>query len=288
MELPCIRYLIRLGRVHPPALWLALCAIPIAGIASEEKLPLWEAGAGIGVASIQDYRGSDQRHTYTVPIPYIVYRGDFLQVDRNKIRGLLFSTEKMSADISVFGTVPVESGENRARSGMPDLDSTLEIGPQLSFFLKQAEPSDYSLTLRLPIRTVQRFDSGFNGNAGTLFTPTLDLEWEPERAWKARVSAIALFADRKYHDYFYGVKPQYATAGRPAYSASGGYSGAQLFTTLSRRFSNIWVGAFLQADSLHGSTVEDSPLLKRKYSLSAGFGVSWVFAESKERVAPSK
>ena len=265
---------------------LALSFGMFSSFGSAAELPLWEAGAGIGVASMQDYRGSDQRHTFIAPIPYLVYRGDFLQVDRDNIRGLLFKSDTMSADISVYGAVPVDSDENHARSGMPDLDPTVEIGPQLSFFLKRRAASGYDLTLRLPLRTVRRVGSDLGANAGWLFSPSLDLEWEPGDSWKARASAGPLFADKRYHQYFYEVRPQYATPDRPAYSAPGGYNGAQLFTTLSRRFSDIWLGVFLQADSLHGTAFEDSPLLKKKTSLSVGFGISWVFGQSKKMVRP--
>lgn len=264
------------------ALSWAFCLLPFSCFAAD--LPLWEAGAGVGVASFQDYRGSDQRHTYVLPIPYLVYRGDFLQVDRDRIRGLLFETDAMAADISVFGSVPVKSDKNNARKGMPNLDLTVEVGPQLSFFLKRGKPSDYNLTLRLPLRNVRPVGAGTLGNAGWLFSPSLDLEWEPEPAWKAKVSVGPLFADKKYHDYFYGVKPQYATIERPAYFARGGYNGMQLFSTLSKRFPNFWVGAFLQADNLNGTAFEDSPLVKKKYSISVGFGISWVFAESNKLV----
>lgn len=256
-----------------------LCLLPPTLHAVER--PLWEAGAGIGVASFQDYRGSDQRTAYAIPLPYLVYRGDFLQVDRNRIRGLFFQTDAMAADFSVYGSTPVRN--NDARRGMPDLDPLLEIGPQLSFFLRRGNASGTDVTLRLPVRTARRIGSDFGENAGWLFNPTLDLEWR-QTAWRNRLSAGPLFADRKYHDYFYGVAPQHAMAGRPAYAARGGYSGFQLLANTSRRFSNIWVGAFVQADYLRGTAFEDSPMVKKDIALSAGFGISWVFAESEKRV----
>jgi hypothetical protein len=55
-----------------------------------EELPLWEAGVGVAGLSIPDYRGSDERHGYLLPLPYLVYRGDILRMDRKGMYGLLY------------------------------------------------------------------------------------------------------------------------------------------------------------------------------------------------------
>jgi len=45
------------------------------------------------------------------------------------VRGLFFKSDNAELDVSLNGSVPVKSSENRARQGMPDLEPTLEIGP---------------------------------------------------------------------------------------------------------------------------------------------------------------
>lgn len=70
----------------------------------------------------------------------------------------------------------------------------------------------------------------------------------------------------------------------PGLRASGGYSGAQATLTLSRRFSRGWVGDFLRYDTLSGSVIEDSPLVKQSDAVSVGLALSWVFKESAKRV----
>ena len=92
------------------------------------ELPLWEAGAGIAVLDFPDYRGADERHTLILPIPYLVYRGEFLKADRESIRGQFYKDDRLDLHLSVNGSIPVKSGENSARQGMPSLDPTLEIG----------------------------------------------------------------------------------------------------------------------------------------------------------------
>jgi outer membrane protein len=93
-----------------------------------------------------------------------------------------------------------------------------------------------------------------------------------------------LFADRRYHNYFYGVADAFVTPERPAYEAPGGYSGSQFITALSKRYPNFWVGGFLKWDTLHGAVFENSPLVKRKEFFTGGFAVAWIFNESKTLV----
>ena len=262
---------------------LLLLSSVLAGNAWAVEKPLWEAGAGIGVVSMPDYRGADQSHSYALPIPYLVYRGDFLQVDRQKIRGLLFSRDWGELDVSLNGSIPVKSDQNTARRGMPSLDPTLEIGPQLNVFLSKGARHD--LQLRLPVRMVEAMDGLHGRPVGHIFSPVLNLDLYPGNNWNIGVSGGPVWGDTAYHNYFYTVEPQYATADRPAYQAHGGYAGAQFIVSASKRFDHMWFGAYIKDDDLNGAAFLDSPLVKRHYGFSAGFGVSWIFAESGRRVS---
>jgi MipA family protein len=268
------------GRNSILALLLLLLLAAPASPAERRLRPLWEAGAGVGLLSLSDYRGADQTSQYVLPIPYFVYRGEILQVDRENIRSVLLKGDGWDVDVSAGGSVPGRSGHNRARSGMPDLDATLEIGPQLN--VRWLDTERYRLRLQLPLREVRAVGGGLP-HVGLLFAPALQLQvWDtgPGGAWKLAVVGGPLWADRQYHDYFYRVDAADATAERPAYASRGGYSGTRLTATLSRRFEKIWVGAYLRVDDLHGAAFADSPLLRRKTSYVAGFGVSWVFGQS--------
>ena len=93
-----------------------------------------------------------------------------------------------------------------------------------------------------------------------------------------------MFADKRYHDYFYSVAPQYATAVRPSYAAPGGYSGTQFGIALKKRFAKVWFGAYLHYETLRGAVFLDSPLVQRSYDWSAGFGFAWILGKSKQSV----
>jgi len=257
-------------------------ALGLVATAHAVEKPLWELGIGVAPVSMQDYRGSDQRHAYVLPLPYVIYRGDVLQIDRQKVRGLLYKSDRVEFDISVNGSVPVKSDKNTARQGMPNLDPTVEIGPQLDVLLSRERERE--LTLKLPVRQVLAVDGSHVHGAGVIFSPTLNLDLKPGGDWNLGLSGGPIYGSKQYHDYFYTVAQQYATADRPVYSARAGYSGTQFLATLSKRFPRYWVGAFVRADSLKGAVFDDSPLVKQNYSVSAGFGVAWVLGESKTRV----
>jgi MipA family protein len=267
------------------ALVTALALLLCAPAWSDEK-PLWEAGLGVGVVAFPDYRGSDQERVLPVPVPYFIYRGDFFKADRNGVREEFFKRDWVELNVSLNATVPVESNNDHARVGMPNLRPTLEAGPDLEFHLWRSKDThvklDAELPLRLPI-TVQSPPQYL----GWDIAPRLDLNLQNLSGlpgWNFGIGAGPVFAARKYNEYFYSVSPQYATATRPSYDASGGYSGAQFVTAVTKRYPNYWVGAFIRYDSLEGAAFEDSPLVKQKYGFAGGIGIAWIIRESSHLV----
>src|SRR5688572_5702414 len=79
---------------------LVLASASTATGALAEQLPLWEVGAGVAALSFPDYRGSNERQAWVLPYPYIVYRGEFLQADERRRRGLLFKSDRIEIDVS--------------------------------------------------------------------------------------------------------------------------------------------------------------------------------------------
>lgn len=251
------------------------------------QFPLWEAGAGIAAINFPEYRGSDERRAYVLPVPYLVYRGEFFQVNREKVRGLFFKNDRAELDVSVNGTVPVKSEDNRARRGLPDLDPALEIGPSLNFFLCHSMDKKINLDLRLPVRAVLATDFHHVRHQGWIFQPNLNVDVHDvlgSSGWNLGLLAGPLFADRRYHQYVYGVDPAYATPERAAYTARGGYAGSQIIAALSKRYPRFWVGGFVKWDTLNGAVFADSPLVKTKQYFTAGLAVTYVFAQSEKTV----
>jgi outer membrane protein len=249
-----------------------------------EQKPLWDLGLGAGFLAFNDYRGSDTTHLYPVPVPYLIYRGTYFKSDRDGIRGLFLSQERVELNLSFNATTPVHN--DSARAGMPDLRSTVEIGPQLYVHLWKSTEERVKLDLRLPLRAAFTVQAPPH-LVGLIFAPHLNLDlaqFRGDYGWKLGLLAGPLFQDKRYNDYFYTVAPQYAAPGRPAFDAPAGYAGTQALVSLTRRYPLFWVGAYLRHDSLSGASFEDSPLVRRNSYWSAGLGVAWIIRQSTQLV----
>jgi outer membrane scaffolding protein for murein synthesis (MipA/OmpV family) len=264
---------------------LVIASIPAAAAAEDNPdshtKPVWEVGLGVGAVSFADYRGADTTHVYVLPLPLFYYHGKFLKSDRKGIRGKLFSQDWIELNISANATTPVR--RNAARAGMPDLRSTVELGPSLDLHLWKSADQKVQFDIRLPVRgvfTVQARPHSIGG----IFAPNASIDVKDVagfQGWYLGALAGPLFADHRYHDYFYTVAPQFATPERPAYGARAGYSGAEILLALSKRYPSFWVGAYVRHDTLTGAVFDSSPLVKRENYWAAGAGIAWIIHQSK-------
>lgn len=265
----------------------ALCAgcVTASALADEEK-PLWELGAGVAAMTFPAYRGSDETNNFVLPVPLFTYHGDFFKADRHGIRGSFFDTDRLDFTVSLALSLSASSDDIKARSGMPDLDATFEIGPQMDITFWRSENRARFLKLLLPMRAAFTLE-GPPKDIGWVLHPKLNLDITDLpglQGWNLGLLAGPLFGDQRQHQYFYGVAPRYATATRPAYEADGGYAGMQYLAAVTKRFPKFWVGAFIRYDNLAGAVFDDSPLVRQKDYFAAGLALSWVFAESSTRV----
>ncbi|MEW6186452.1 MAG: MipA/OmpV family protein [Thermodesulfobacteriota bacterium] len=275
-------------RFLPVILLLSFCLFPTAVLG--KQLPLWEAGLGGTALSMPDYRGSEDSRWYFFPFPYVVYRGDFLQIEKEKISGIIFKTNRLQLDLSFHGSQPVESSKNRARQGMPDLDPNLEVGPNLQVLLAEDKTAEYKVTLTFPVRTVIATDFSRVYSAGYNFTPRLNIDQFNigKRGWDFGLSIGPIFGDQVYHDYYYKVDPVYANPERPAYSPRGGYGGLQWTLYLGKQYKKLVLGFFIRGEDLRGTAFSESPLLKKEFSFMGGMWFSWIFMQSKTLVEADK
>jgi outer membrane scaffolding protein for murein synthesis (MipA/OmpV family) len=255
--------------------FMAACLLVSAARAAD--LPRWELGLGLAGLSIPDYRGADEQSAYLLPLPYVQYRGKVFQIDREGAHSKLFDSERVRLELSAAAGPPARSDDNAARRDMPDIDPTVEIGPSLEIYLTR----DRAWQLELPLRTVIATDLTHADGIGWVFAPSLNYRMRNNHGWGGGIAAGPLYASEKYHDYYYEVRPAFATATRPAYDAPSGYSGSRLTFTATRRYPDFWVGVFARYDRLSGAAFEDSPLVKKKSSFMAGVGIAWVLAEAK-------
>ena len=258
-----------------------LVGLPIAAAlataqAAETQAPLWELGFGAAGLQLPHYRGSEQSRNWLLPLPYAIYRGQYLRADREGARAVLLEGRTLEIDLSAAGSAPTRSDDNRARQGMPDLAPTFEVGPNAN--LTFARGADWKVELRAPVRAAFTLERSPR-HVGWSATPYLTAEWV-QAGWDIGVRAGLLWGDRRLHGYTYDVAPAFATPTRTAYRAASGSAGWQTTLGASRRFGAWWLGGFVRADSVRGAAFEGSPLVTQPQTWSAGIAVSWVFANS--------
>ena len=174
----------------------ALFAAACAAVHADEK-PLWEVGIGTGVIAFNDYRGANAAHVWPVPIPYFVFRGDILKVDREGLRGKLFRQDRVELNLSIDATTPVRN--DSARAGMPDLRSTLQVGPELDLHLWRSADRRVKLDLRAPVSAAVTIASDPE-RVGTIYDAHLALDiaqFRGEYGWKLGLLAGPLWANRR-------------------------------------------------------------------------------------------
>lgn len=246
--------------------------------------PLWELGLGVGALTLPDYRGAADRTNYLLPIPYVVYRGEWLRADREGARAVLLDAQRIEVDLSLNASPPARADSRGARAGMDDLPATVELGPNVNYTLWRAASGRAQLDFRLPVRAVMTVERSPR-YVGAVLAPHLNLDLAGlAGGWRLGMQAGPVFASQRYHQHFYGVDASDARPGRPAYRADGGYGGWQALAAVSRRFERTWVGAFVRYDHLGGAAFSDSPLVERRHGLMAGIGVSWVLMTSRRSV----
>ncbi len=253
------------------------------------EAPLWEFVLFNTAARIPHYRGSDEAKWYFVPLPYIIYRGEYLRVDREGLRGIFHEGEFFETDISLFGNPPVED-DNEAREGMADLDPLFEAGPEIKWYFLGRNPPD-ELYLRAALRGVFSFgldggiDMGYEGLHGGVA-----LKYDNNTLLRDQGIGFGLtigvdVTDSRFNDYFYRVSPEDVRPGRPRYETEDGYAGFSIGLSVGKRFTDaLGVGVYGRWDNIDGAAFEESPLVKRTDNFFFGTILTWRIHASERTV----
>jgi len=266
------------------------CVCPVQ--ADEDEKPLWEIGLFSGAARIPHYRGSDEYNWYVVPLPYVIYRGEIIQADREGVKGIFFKTESFESSLSLSGNPPVD-GDNDAREGMPDLDAMFEVGPSLKWhftgdFLNQSD----ALYAQIALRAASSigFDSGVDLSYLGLHAD-ISLSYANQSLFKNQEIGFggkiaADFADKDLNAYFYDVEQEYERPDRPSYESDSGYAGFSLSGWAYKKLTRVLsLGFYSRWDNISGAVYEDSPLVKEKNNFTFGCALNWKIWESKRKAA---
>ena len=250
-----------------------------------DRLPLWELGAAIGYGQVPYYRGSASHRNIVLPLPLAVYRGKKYSVDDEGAHKWLFTSKSVKLDFSLAAGLPVPRGEKDSiREGMPGLDTLIEVGPVLHVSLWRAHRQ--SITLSMPLRAATSISIDDIGFHGWFFSPFINymVRGVGKNYWEFDLAFGPHFGSNRYHEYYYSVAREYATASRPEFDAAPGYSGSRLTVYLQKAIGRLWLSAFARYDDLANSAFEKSPLVEKRSYLIGGFVIGWMFAVSPQKV----
>lgn len=229
-------------------------------------------GVAFGTGWVQDYPGSESGRMRYLAIP--TYKSKNLTIDQqDNVKGDLVERDRFQLSMSFIFLFPTQSNKIPIRQGMPDLDWTLQLGPELRIELFHHD--FHTMYLRLPVRFVANTD--FSSKFDYLdwnFAPSFRNIFDMGDKYGEIVTRLELeYASEGYSDLFYQVDQKYATPFRPAYNAKEGlleyivgvnYSYYNLFPWTVFAGANVYI--------LNDARNRTSPLVRQKsnYSIFAG------------------
>jgi outer membrane scaffolding protein for murein synthesis (MipA/OmpV family) len=236
-----------------------------------------ETGIGLSAVQVPHYLGSSESEVYVLPVPYIRYQSETLNIDRNFIQQKLFQQGNWSIEISLSGAVPVDNEKSSAREGMDDLDFIGELGPALQYHFNGDRLSDNALYLSLPVRGAISTDFTQASYRGYTFNPRLIWRkaYQLESSLvRSQLSGGLRSASSHMHDYIYGVDDKFKNEGRKQYTGNAGYGGFTASYNASILFDDYMLAGFIRYANISGASFEGSPLVQQNTSLL--FGIAWI------------
>jgi hypothetical protein len=230
-------------------------------------------GVAAGGAWIHDYPGADQGHMHYLVMP--TYKGKYVTIDRQDgVKGELVNDNRVKFSMSFIFIFPADSDKVPIRHGMPDLNWTFQLGPEMQVYLMRS--FSHTMYFRLPLRFIATTDfrHEFEYRDWNL-APGIRNVFYLGPGWGEITTRLDFdIASESYNDLFYQVDPRYATADRPAYNARGGLMEYIFGVNYSYYDSFPWtffIGANGYVTSV--SVNRDSPLLLKTFNYSIIGGV---------------
>lgn len=269
------------------SLLLSCLATTVAGMVTtanaQTALPLWEAGAFVGAVGTPAYPASSDRTGRVLALPYVIYRGDVLRVDRSNVGARLVHTDDLEVDLGFAASLPASSQDVAVRNGMNDLGTLFEFGPRVRGTLAHLSPGS-RIRYDLPVRAVIEVNNGIRSQ-GFAMEPEITYEVRDfYDGWRLSTGASLVIGDSRLQNYFYGVPAAVATAQRPAYEAQAGLLATRLSLSTAKSVTpDVRVFAFLRYENYDGAANRASPLFLQSSGTAVGIGLTWTFARSADR-----
>ncbi|MBC7919158.1 MAG: MipA/OmpV family protein [Rhodoferax sp.] len=228
--------------------------------------------------SQQAYPGAAQQLQRNLLLPYVVYRGKWLRVDRSGIELRKVLSPNLELDLGFSASLGSNSEEIEARRGMAELGTLVEVGPRIRWTLNQTESSRLRATVGL--RTVLDASAQLR-DKGLVLEPQLVYERRSEGGLLWSASAGLLFGDERLADTFYGVAPRYQTAQRASYEALGGLITSRFSLYASKAMTpDLRIAGGVRSDTVDGAANQSSPLVRQNSGATFGVWLTYTLARS--------
>jgi outer membrane protein len=262
---------------------LALTSVSIQAEPATE-LPLWEAGLiGFGINQLA-YPGAKEQVQRSIVLPYLVYRGDFFRADRGNVGLRAYKSDNLELDVGFAAALGSSEDDIEIRQDMPELGTLIEAGPRLRWTISDSIFGS-RVRLDLPLRAVFDIEDGMR-YSGISFEPALFADVVTDHNLSYTFGVSALFGSEKLTDRFYQVVEQYATIERPFYDAKPGLIALRGSGAISKKFSSKWRGfGFARYELVTAAKNKQSPLVVKSGGWSVGLGVTYIWAESAQKVS---
>lgn len=246
------------------------------------KEPTLELGAGAVFGKVSHYPGSDQSNEILLPFPVLIYRGDRLRADEDGgVRTRFLHSDRFELNVSVGGSLPVSSKDNRIRQGMPKLNTLLELGPGFIFhFFNKHNSKKFKLSLNIPFRHVISTDIKDTYFRGYVFNPLLYSFYDISESFSVFTSISGRWATQTYNDYLYTVDDQYVTSTRSRYEANSGHVLMTYGMALIYDYKKFTLFSGISLNDASASANKNSPLFVKKRSFSTAIGFTYYFYAS--------
>lgn len=256
---------------------------PNAEIHKRNQLQL---GLGAGYGIVPHYPASNQSSSKSIVLPIIIYRGDILKSDQEEgTRAELFRSSELDINLSFGARFSNDSKDNIARTGMPNLNYILEIGPSLNYKIFR-ERHKKLLTFQVPLRFTTETDFKKYNYLGLVFQPEIKFQmfnlFVENLKYTSSIS-FEFFSDR-VANYFYEVEPQYANSDRTQYKAQSGFSHVTVGQSVTYDFNQFKVIAGVNFNNYSYSTSKNSPLFKNQNDSSVFTAIAWFFYSKDQAV----
>ena len=235
---------------------------------SEESSYSWGLGIA-GFSQQQSYAGIDRNN---IAIPLIRFENrwvelmvPFLDIKLPAIEWGEDQELKFTLRTQLFGFDGYKAKDAPILSGMAERKAGIFSGP--SFKWSNPIANVYGEAM---------FDTSGNSE-GQRFTIGVERQFPIGERFMLTPSIAATMADKKYADYYYGVRSAEARAGRPAYSIADSTVSTE-FTLRADYFLDERQAVFLQGGyTALDSQIKDSPLTDRSGETMVLFGYLYRF-----------